>query len=306
MGVTSPPVVPQILHTYAGPWVMHRLHSDRQAWPLSSPGWGLPVAPGGFSWNPHLCAVPAGFSVRQDVYLGVWGSCLRLPMPLLLECVLDFQGPAGSGARGHSLAPHRGGHAAITTHMAVSPTFCHLRGPSFLGFEEGSLPQALVAMPPPLLLPHSHNQPAGLCGERTGLSLDGVPEVARLLHPGWTRAQAGWGGQEAPAFLPSRKPPPPCGGACWPRGGGLRPGSSDTSHEGSLRFLGIGGAGRALWLLSRENSAQTGSPTLAGGARSSAMHQAWEAPRHHPTPFPSTPPPRVPSVFRSELSVHAV
>ena len=64
MKVTSPPVLPQILHTYAGPWLMHRLHSDRQAWPLSSPWYGLPVAPGAFSWNPRLCTVPAGFSVR--------------------------------------------------------------------------------------------------------------------------------------------------------------------------------------------------------------------------------------------------
>lgn len=75
MRVTSPPVLPQILHTYAGPWLMHRLHSDRQAWPLSSPRYGLPLAPGTFSWNPGLCTVPAGFSVRQDVYLEVWGSC---------------------------------------------------------------------------------------------------------------------------------------------------------------------------------------------------------------------------------------
>ena len=76
MGVTSPPVLPQIMHTYAGPWVMHRLHGDRQAWPLSSPGWRLPAAPGGFSWNPCFCTVPTGFSVRQDVYLGVWRGCL--------------------------------------------------------------------------------------------------------------------------------------------------------------------------------------------------------------------------------------
>lgn len=37
---------------------MHRLHSDRHAWPLSSPWWGLPVAPGGVLLEPTSLHCP--------------------------------------------------------------------------------------------------------------------------------------------------------------------------------------------------------------------------------------------------------
>ena len=180
---------------------MHRLHSDRHAWPLSSPWWGLPVAPGGCSPGTHIFALSLQASLSGRTCILECGEaasgsqCPCCSSASWISRVQQGQEPEATGS-----PPHRGGHAAITAHMAVSPTFCHLRGPSFLGFEEGSLPRALVAVPLPPLLPHSHNQPAGLCGERTGLSLDGVPEVARLLHPGWTRAQAGWEGRRLQPF----------------------------------------------------------------------------------------------------------
>ena len=111
-----------------------------------------------------------------------------------------FQGPAVSGAEATGSPPRRGGHAAITAHMAVSLIFCHLHGPSFLGFEEGSLPQALVAMPPPLMLPHSRNQPPGLCGEHTGLPWTKSPRLLSSCIPGGPGLRQFEGGRRLQPF----------------------------------------------------------------------------------------------------------
>lgn len=118
----------------------------------------------------------------------------------LLECVLDSRAQQGQEPEATGSAPHRDGHTAITAHMAVSPILCHLHDPSFLGFEEGSLPRALVAMPPPLVLPHSHNQPAGLCGEHTGLPWTESPRLLSSCIPGGPGLRQVAGGRRLQPF----------------------------------------------------------------------------------------------------------
>lgn len=120
MRVTSPPVYPRSYTHVCRSLADAQAHSDRQAWPLGSPRVWAAFGTRGVLPGTQVCTVPAGFSVRQDVYLEVWK---------LLQCILWIQGgPAVSGP-GHRLAPsQRSGHAAITAHMAVSLIFCHFHG----------------------------------------------------------------------------------------------------------------------------------------------------------------------------------
>lgn len=64
-GDVTPSFTPDPTH---GPWLMHRLHSDRQAWPLSSPRYGLPGTRT-FSWNPGLCTVLCRLLVSRTCIL---------------------------------------------------------------------------------------------------------------------------------------------------------------------------------------------------------------------------------------------